>query len=189
MLIALLNVPRTREQWDWWSYNHRLSHDRIRSALANLTGIESVTVTNGGSGYTSFPTVSFLGGGGTGVTYEVQLTAGAVTAIIIVNPGKDFTAVPQVVITGGGGLGAAATAVRGPGIATTDYQLDPIAENDLPGWLQRNSQTHIEMDAALGVQGVDLQDVDLSDENQKQAWFWLHFLEHQSAENTLGIGS
>ena len=191
MIQSLLNIPRSENEWNLWSYNHRLSHDAIRQALADLTGIASVMVTAGGSGYTSFPTVAFNNGGplAHGVEYEVQLTGGSVTAIIIVKNGSGFSQVPEVVISGGGGSGAEATAVRGAGIQTNDYQLDPISQNDLPGWLQRNQQTHIEMDAAIGSQSVDLQDVDLNDERQLEAWVWLHFLEHQTAEDKLEIGS
>lgn len=71
----------------------------------------------------------------------------------------------------------------------TDYQLDPIFDQDIQGFLQRNSQTHIEMDAALGAQSTDLQDVDFKDERQRIAWISEHYLEHYNAENALGIGS
>ena len=54
-------------------------------------------------------------------------------------------------------------------------------------FLEANSQSHIEMNSVLGVQGVDLQDVDPRNENQLIAWINLHFLEHQTAEIKLGI--
>lgn len=70
-----------------------------------------------------------------------------------------------------------------------DYQIDPIGTDDIVAWLDRNSQLHDDMNAVLKLQGQDLQDVDLKDKNQKQAWVWLHYLEHNTAEQKLNIGS
>jgi len=58
-----------------------------------------------------------------------------------------------------------------------------------PDWLDRNQQLHIEMDAAIGAQSVDLQDVNPKDANEMAAWVYIHFLEHQTAERVLKIGS
>jgi hypothetical protein len=33
MLAGLLNIPHTNNDWSWFSWNHRLSHDRIRQAI------------------------------------------------------------------------------------------------------------------------------------------------------------
>jgi len=70
-----------------------------------------------------------------------------------------------------------------------DYQLDPIPEQAFQDWLERNQQTHIEMDAAIGAQSVDLTDVDPSKKNQLSAWIFLHYIEHQTAELALKIGT
>lgn len=67
------------------------------------------------------------------------------------------------------------------------YQLYPIFGEDLQGWLNRHAQTHIEMNAAIGLQGVDLLDVDFKDERQLEAWIWLEYLEHQQASIALGV--
>ena len=72
-------------------------------------------------------------------------------------------------------------------IRLNDYVLEPIAPDDLAGWLERHAQTHIEMNAALGVQGQDLQDVDLKDERQLVAWVFLHWQEHNTIVQALGI--
>lgn len=76
-------------------------------------------------------------------------------------------------------------ALLAKGVGTGDYQLDPIAKNDLVGWLQRHAQTHIEMTAALGQRSNDLQDVDFNDEGQLAAWLNIHWLEHSNAEAAL----
>jgi hypothetical protein len=70
--------------------------------------IASVTVTNGGSGYTA-PTVTFTGNGG-GATGTVNLTAGVVTSITVNTPG--FYQQPVTVfIADPTGIGASAQAV------------------------------------------------------------------------------
>jgi hypothetical protein len=73
--------------------------------------IASISVTNGGSGYTSVPTVVFSGGGGTGAAATAVLTQGVVTSITLTNAGSGYTSLPTVTFTGGGGSGAAAIAV------------------------------------------------------------------------------
>lgn len=97
------------------------------------TGVKSVTVTNGGSGYTTAPTVTFSGGiGGATATGIAVISGGQVTAI---NLNRDLSAVlfsvegkyaattpPTVTITGGGGTGATATAAIN---LLTDAELKP----------------------------------------------------------------
>ena len=70
----------------------------------------------------------------------------------------------------------------------TDYQVYPIFEGDVPGFLQRHSQLHIEMLGALGLQGEDLLDVDFNDESQKEAWMNLHVRDHIAARAALQSG-
>lgn len=84
------------------------------------TGVRSIAVTNGGSGYTSAPTVAFSGGGGTGAAGTAVLGTGAnegkVVSVTITNPGSGYTSAPTIAFSGGAGTGAAATATAG-GIA------------------------------------------------------------------------
>jgi len=89
------------------------------SANCNAQNVISATVTSGGSGYTSAPTVSITGGGGTGATATAVLTGTTVTGIIITNPGNsNYTSTPTIGFSGGGGTGAAATAVVGVACTT-----------------------------------------------------------------------
>lgn len=74
------------------------------------TGVDAVTVGTPGSGYTSAPTVTFSGGGGTGAAGTAVVSGGAVTGVTITNHGTGYTSAPTVAFTGGGGTGAAATA-------------------------------------------------------------------------------
>jgi uncharacterized repeat protein (TIGR01451 family)/fimbrial isopeptide formation D2 family protein len=75
---------------------------------ANCVG--AVGVVSGGSGYTSAPTVSINGGGGSGATAVATISGGSVTAVIVTNGGSSFTSTPTVLLAGGGGSGATATA-------------------------------------------------------------------------------
>ena len=75
-------------------------------------GVQSVTITNGGSGYVSPPTVSFSGGGGTGAQGFATVVGGVVTGVTITNNGSGYSSAPSVGFGGGGGTGAAGTAVE-----------------------------------------------------------------------------
>src|SRR6267143_415966 len=73
--------------------------------------ILTVNVTNGGTGYTSAPTVSSITStAGTGASLAPALaTTGVVSAITVTNGGSGYTS-PSVSFSGGGGSGALATA-------------------------------------------------------------------------------
>jgi hypothetical protein len=81
-------------------------------------GLGSMTITNGGTGYTSTPTVVVpappAGGGQASATATV--VGGIVTAITVTNPGNSYVVAPTITFTGGGGSAAAATAVMTTGI-------------------------------------------------------------------------
>ena len=87
-------------------------------AAATVTvdgSISEITVTAGGSGYTSSPLVSIVGGDGSGAAATAIITKGAVSRILINQGGSGYTSQPSITIVGGGGAGAAGTAsVRGP---------------------------------------------------------------------------
>jgi FtsP/CotA-like multicopper oxidase with cupredoxin domain len=86
---------------------------RISDTALNLTGpgpLASITVTAGGTGYTSAPTVQILGGGGAGATAVATVTGGAVTAVNLTNAGANYSFTPTVSLLGGGGRSAAAIA-------------------------------------------------------------------------------
>lgn len=78
-------------------------------------GVASIAVGNGGTGYTSAPTVTLTGGGGTGATAEAVINSatGAVSGIVVTNPGVGYATPPTVAFSGGGGSGATATATVG----------------------------------------------------------------------------
>ena len=75
-------------------------------------GINTFTITAGGSGYTSAPTVAItpvLSSEGSGATATATVAGGAVTAITLTNAGSGYADGATVSFSGGGGSGAAAT--------------------------------------------------------------------------------
>jgi hypothetical protein len=95
----------------------------ISSSTANAGQVVSLTVTNGGNGYTSTPTVVFTGGGGTGAAGTVSI-AGTTTingfdfTCSGCTPGTGYLTAPVVTISGGGGPTVTTTGVLG---GTTYY--------------------------------------------------------------------
>ncbi|WP_250439886.1 hypothetical protein [Caballeronia sp. AZ1_KS37] len=79
-------------------------------SFKNIGFVKSISVTNGGTGYTTAPSVTISGGGGTGATATATVSGGAVTAITITNAGSGFKTAPTVSF-GGPGSGAVANAV------------------------------------------------------------------------------
>lgn len=71
--------------------------------------VESISVTDGGSGYTRPPSVLLVGGSGSGATATCSIN-GAVTHLTLDSKGVGYSSPPNVVFSGGGGSGAAAIA-------------------------------------------------------------------------------
>ena len=73
--------------------------------------VRNVTVGNGGSSYSSAPTVSFSGGGGSSAAATATIDSdGKVNGVAVTNQGTGYTSAPTVAFSGGGGSGATATA-------------------------------------------------------------------------------
>jgi hypothetical protein len=68
--------------------------------------VESLSITSGGSGYTSAPSVHIGSGGGVGATAKCRLRA-QVIEVVLTNPGANYTSAPTVLI------GGTATAIAG----------------------------------------------------------------------------
>jgi hypothetical protein len=90
------------------------------------SGIASITVTDGGSGYTVAPTVTITPDNG--ATAHAILTGNAVTSVVIDNPGQWFDTPPTIDFVGDG-TGATAT-------ATLEELSNPICST-LPGVLNK----------------------------------------------------
>lgn len=73
-----------------------------------LTGgqLREIQIDNGGTGYTSAPTISFTGGGGTGAAATAYISNGSIVRIEVTLKGSGYTSEPTITLAGGGGSGA-----------------------------------------------------------------------------------
>ncbi len=83
-----------------------------------LGGVANITMDAQGSGYTSMPTATVIGGGGQGATVMPVLgtkpnDVGKIVSCVVTNAGYGYTSAPTVAFTGGGGSGANAIANLG----------------------------------------------------------------------------
>lgn len=70
------------------------------TAVVNSGFITGITVTDGGVGYNSIPTVTITGGGGSGATATAVISGGAVTEFTIISPGSSYNSAPLVNVGG-----------------------------------------------------------------------------------------
>ena len=97
----------------------------LRFAFSGQTGssgrgLAQLSMTTGGSGYTTAPTVTFSGGGGTGASATANVAIGAVASLTVTSAGSGYTSAPTVAFSSG-----AATAV-----ATLEPLLTTSLVND-----------------------------------------------------------
>ncbi|QIF02857.1 autotransporter-associated beta strand repeat-containing protein [Roseimicrobium sp. ORNL1] len=75
------------------------------------SGVSSIAVTDGGSGYVDTPVVVLSGGSGSGATAIATVVSGVVTGFVITNPGTGYVVGDVLTVTlHGGGATTAATA-------------------------------------------------------------------------------
>ena len=67
------------------------------------------------------------------------------------------------------------------------FPLDPIPWDAFYNWLAYNQQSHDNFNGVLGLQGQDLESVDINDAHQLQTWVWLNYQELYSARAALQI--
>ena len=61
--------------------------------------VASVTITAGGTGYTSAPVIQFVGGNGNGATATCTVSGGAINAVTVTAGGNNYTIAPYVILT------------------------------------------------------------------------------------------
>jgi len=95
-----------------------------------LGTIQSINVTNGGSGYTVAPTVTIESppSGINGATATATVLNGAVTSITLTNNGVGYTSIPNVTISGTG-TNATATANVDSNISSLQTTFTPVPYN------------------------------------------------------------
>ena len=70
------------------------------TAVATITAgfVTGITVTSGGSGYTSEPVVTFSGGGGSGATAKAILSGDKVAVVVVLTAGSGYSTAPTLVV-------------------------------------------------------------------------------------------
>lgn len=87
--------------------------ETITSTTASVPVSSPLVITNGGTGYTSVPTLTISAPdvkGGVQATATCSLTSQVITGTTLTNAGTGYTAAPIVTVTGGGGSGGIITA-------------------------------------------------------------------------------
>lgn len=77
----------------------------------NAQSVQSVRIVNPGAGYTSAPSVKFIGGGGSGAAATSVIDYGIVGIITVTSGGSGYATSPTITFTGISTVSAAATAV------------------------------------------------------------------------------
>lgn len=77
---------------------------------------------------------------------------------------------------------------RTRGIQVEEQRIYPVRPEDFDDFLAQNQFWHNATNQVLGVQGVDLQSVDFQNKQARDAWIWLHFLQHRAWAERLGMG-
>jgi hypothetical protein len=108
-LSTTSSVPSTSDVWQTLPWNQWYQN--------YLLGIESVTVAEGGSGYTTPPEVVITGDAVTpAVMTAVINSAGEVIRVDVDDPGAGYSTTAVLTLVGGNGTGARAVAVMGNGL-------------------------------------------------------------------------
>ncbi|WP_432714934.1 RagB/SusD family nutrient uptake outer membrane protein [Pedobacter sp.] len=102
--------------------------NQVRRRAYGGETVKTITITNGGTGYTTAPTVVISGGNPKeNATATAKVTSGKVTSITITNAGTYYNTVPVITFTGGNGSGALATATL-TAVNSSDLTADQIKD-------------------------------------------------------------
>lgn len=103
--------------------------------------VTGFTINDGGSGYSSTPTVTISGGSGQNATATATVTDGVITALTITNQGSGYETPPTVTITDSTGVDADIDAI----IGELDYRqkLEHTIQRQLPEFIQNEHQTFV----------------------------------------------
>jgi hypothetical protein len=118
MMITSFQIP-----YSWYNVTQRYMNNSFKIHWPSPI-VNSISVTNGGSGYTSVPTVVFTGTNTT-IATGIAVLSTSVTSIAVSGDGTLYTSAPTVVFTGGGGSGATGTAVLTGAVVTSIVVTNP----------------------------------------------------------------
>ena len=105
------------------------------SAAISIANVISISVTGGGAGYSSAPTVTISGGSGSGATATAVVSGGAVTAINMTSQGTGYSSMDSLTVTvaapGQQNIYIAAQTLKfSQGTAHSDYIYQPATSTD-----------------------------------------------------------
>jgi hypothetical protein len=88
--------------------------------------IIGLDIISGGVSYTSLPTITVTGGGGSGASFTPVIFDGQLIDVDLVSRGSGYTSTPTVTVTGGGGTGAVLRAVLNLAYSGVDKLEDAL---------------------------------------------------------------
>ena len=107
----------------------------ITTQRAGVFSIESIRLTNAGRGYTSPPTITISGGGGTGAaaTCSIETSVNGLVSLTVNEEGRGYTVAPTITFITNTGIGVSAPVVvpvmktsSQTGLAVSSFQIiDP----------------------------------------------------------------
>jgi len=111
---------------------------------SSFTGVESITVTNPGYGYTSTPTVSIIGDG-EGAIAVANIVNGKLSSVTVTNPGVGYTTAAIQIVGGGGHLAEAKSVLEGRygKIRISYYKIDEVSTQSTKVVINKNKNSGI----------------------------------------------
>jgi len=106
IMISSLQIP-----YSWYNISTRYNNRNFNIYWPTST-VQSITLTNGGSGYQTAPSVQIIGANTTQATANCTLAPCPVSSFTITSGGTGYVSASTLVISGGGGSGATADIVR-----------------------------------------------------------------------------
>lgn len=99
----------------------------ITTSRAGVYSIQSIVLTNAGAGYTVVPTISIVGGGGTGAiaTCSIETSLNGIIRFVVTNNGSGYVNSPIVSIAGSVGTGQTASALAIVGAGQSVNSIRP----------------------------------------------------------------
>jgi hypothetical protein len=88
--------------------------------------ILGLDIISGGTGYTSLPTITVTGGGGSGAAFTAVVFDGEIIDVEMVSRGSGYTSEPTVTVTGGNGTGSNLKAVLNLAYSGTNKLEDSL---------------------------------------------------------------
>jgi hypothetical protein len=106
-------------------------YEFIVEAYSAIGPLITIEILNGGTGYTSAPTITITGGGGGQATATCTVSGGAVNSITVTAGGDGYTHEPIITFTGGGGSGAIGRADIAGRLGISSFKNYSITVNSL----------------------------------------------------------